>query len=328
VDIYERFAPQYAELGLVSIPVDRKKRSRVKGWKKLGVESYQKLLITHADANIALLDGTRGGLTRVDIDDAKLLDECLERFGETPVITKTPSGGFHLFYRSNGEQRMLGVEDKKIDILGSGGYGLVPGSMTDAGIYQFIEGSLIDLGGNLPHMKAAPQPRSGVPEQMRAGDGRNTFLFHSLRNEAQQCKDEAELVALADTLNNNFAEPLPATEVRRIAGSVWRYVQKGRLWVKGCEPSTLITKSIYDELNVKELNLFLGLTFAHGAKNGRPFVLAQPAAKAFGMSIHSLRLAQAGLEAKGFIEVVKRGERKKPQATIVRLSSRQKVPTI
>ena len=326
--IYEKFAPQYAELGLISIPVDRKKRPRVKGWEKLGVESYRKLLIAHADANIALLDGTRGGLTRVDIDDAKMLNECLERFGETPVITKTPSGGFHLFYRSNGESRKLGVEGKKIDILGHGGYGLVPGSMTDAGTYQFIAGSLIDLGGNLPHMKAVPQPHSVVPEQMREGDGRNTALFDALRNEAQNCKDEAELVAIGNTKNNKFAEPLPASEVRRTAGSVWRYVQEDRLLVKGCEPVTLITKSIYDELNGKELNLFLGLTFAHGAKKGGPFVLSQQAAKPFGMSVHVFRLAQAGLEAKGFIQVLQRGEYGKRHPTIVCLVSRQKVPTI
>ena len=332
--IYEKFAPQYAELGLISIPVDREKRPRVKGWKKLGIESYRKLLIAHADANIALLDGTRGGLIRVDIDDAKLLNECLERFGETPVITKTPSGGFHLFYRSNGEKRMLGVEGKKIDILGSGGYGLVPGSMTDAGAYEFIEGSLIDLGGSLPHMKAVPrmkavpQPRSVVPKQMREGDGRNTVLFDFLRNKAQQCKGDVELIALANTLNNDFAEPLSASEVRQIAGSVWRYVQEDRLLVKGCEPSTMITKSINDLLSAKELKLFLELTFAHGAKNGRPFVLAQQAAKAFGMSVHSLRSAQAGLHAKGFIEVLQRGEYGKRQPTIVRLSSRQKVTTI
>jgi hypothetical protein len=328
VGIYEKFAPQYAELGLVCIPVDRNKRSRVRGWEKLSVESYRKFLITHADANIALLDGTPGGITRVDIDDAKLFKECLERFGETPVITKTPSGGFHLFYRSNGEKRKLGVEGKKIDILGRCGYGLVPGSMTDAGTYQFIAGSLIDLGGNLPHMKAVPQPHSVVPEQMQAGDGRNTSLFDALRNEARHCKDEAELIVLANTLNNNFAEPLSANEVRRTAGSVWRYVQEGRLLVKGCEPATLITKSINDELNDKEMKLFIELTLAHGAKKGAPFVLAQQAAKNFKMSVHALRLAQAGLEAKGFIEVLQRGEYAKRHPTIVRLVSRQKVPTI
>ena len=97
---------------------------------------------------------------------------------------------------------------------------------------------------------------------------------------------------------------------------------------KGCEPATLITKSIYDELNGKELKLFLELTFAHGAKNGGSFVLAQQAAKAFGMSVHALRLAQAGLEAKGFIEVLQRGKCGKRYPTIVRLVSRQKVPTI
>jgi hypothetical protein len=57
----------------------------------------------------------------------------------------------------------------------------------------------------------------------------------------------------------------------------------------------------------KELKLFLGLIFAHGAKNGRHFVLAQQAAKTFKMSIHALGSAQSGLEAKGFIEVLQRG---------------------
>ena len=48
---------------------------------------------------------------------------------------------------------------------------------------------------------------------MRAGDDRNTSLFDALRSEAQQCKDEAELVARTDTLNNNFTEPLPALRI-------------------------------------------------------------------------------------------------------------------
>jgi len=317
--IFAEFAPQYAELGFVSIPVNRKKRAQVKGWKKFNVHSYRKFLSSHADANIALLDGTDGGLVRIDIDDSKLFDECLERFGQTPVIAATPSGGFHLFYRANGERRMLHIEGKKIDILGDGGYGLVPGSRTDAGTYRFIEGSLNDLGGHLPYMKDVPKFLPQAPGQMRTGDGRNKFLFNALRHEAQQYKDEVELIALANTLNNNFAEPLPSNEVHRVAGSVWRYLQEGRLWLRGCEASTLINKPMYDLLNEKELRLFIGLKLAHGAKRGDPFVLAQKAAETFGISIHSLRLAQAGLEAKGFIEVVQRGKLGEWKPTRVRL---------
>ncbi|MEO2048005.1 MAG: hypothetical protein ABGX16_15715, partial [Pirellulales bacterium] len=61
----------------------------------------------------------------------------------------------------------------------------------------------------------------------------------------------------------------------------------------------------------------------------RYFDTCHQTAKAFGVSIRSLRSAQAGLETKGFIEVVKGGGGcKKRQPTIVRLASRQKVTTI
>jgi hypothetical protein len=68
-----------------------------------GKNFLQKLACKHGAANVAILTGL-SSLTVIDVDRADLADAMLERFGPTPLIAETPSGGRHHYYRSGGER--------------------------------------------------------------------------------------------------------------------------------------------------------------------------------------------------------------------------------
>ena len=90
-------------------------------WKsRPGPESIRRFATKHGDANIGIITSL-SGLTVADVDEAgRDADEIIRRAGDTPLITRTPSGGLHLWYRSNGERsanlRSVGLA---VDVKGS-----------------------------------------------------------------------------------------------------------------------------------------------------------------------------------------------------------------
>ena len=98
------------------------------------------------EAVICLPTGTINGLSPIDVDmkngkDGFASMRALEdRHGETTrrLVSRTPSGGFHLFYRhrdgirNSSDQVAVGV-----DIRGEGGYVVLPPSRTDEGSYEW-----------------------------------------------------------------------------------------------------------------------------------------------------------------------------------------------
>ena len=66
-------------------------------WKRRpGSEFLADMIMTHPDANVGNLTGPMSETTVVDVDDPDLVGTAIERFGNTPVISRTPSGGVHL----------------------------------------------------------------------------------------------------------------------------------------------------------------------------------------------------------------------------------------
>ena len=141
-------------LALVPLGGDDGKVTLVK-WKYLkhrpGREYLKRLTTKHPTRNIGVLTGL-SRVTVVDVDDPELVDDMLRRFGDTPLITGTPRGGFHLWYKSNGERCQTGLNGLKVDIKGIGGVVVVPPSIRPTGphagkAYTFVKGSWDDLGG-------------------------------------------------------------------------------------------------------------------------------------------------------------------------------------
>src|SRR5262245_30433136 len=101
-----------AERGLAVIPCPgedgKSPRGAVAGyhrWKKRpGPDMIRRFAAEYGDANIGVITSL-SGLTIADVDEAgKDVDKIVSLAGDTPLQTRTPSGGLHLWYRSSGER--------------------------------------------------------------------------------------------------------------------------------------------------------------------------------------------------------------------------------
>src|SRR5262245_2784079 len=125
---FAEWAVSLAERGLAVIPCPgddgKSPRGAVAGyhrWKgPLGPEAIRRLAAKHGDANIGIIPSL-SGLTVADVDEGgKDAEEIIRRAGDTPLIIRTPSGGFHLYYRSNGERSAnLRPDGLAVDVRGS-----------------------------------------------------------------------------------------------------------------------------------------------------------------------------------------------------------------
>jgi len=224
--LFLNFAPDYAEYGLTVFPVggDNGKKPQVKNWRKFGPHTWEKLPSKFDNSNIGIVNKT---LTIVDIDNPKLFHKCLVRFGDTPIKIQTPSGGFHFWYRTNGERRRIGIDGQAVDVLGKGGYAVAPPSVKPAGgCYSFINGDVKNFP-NLPTIKpgALPDPQT---EATKETGQRNDKLFRFCLKSARGVKSENELAEIALAENQKFNPPLDIDEVCRIVKSAWQYQVSGK----------------------------------------------------------------------------------------------------
>jgi len=165
-------------------------------------------------------------------------------------MSRTASGGSHLFYQYNGEKLHIRVA-RSIDLLSNGGFVVVPNSRR---IWQSENGANVasqyrfELGG-WRDISRLPQLRQGALEDLleelgaeptrknanhnttisAVGIGqRNDRLFSNCLKQAASCGSSDELIAMAATYNATFLPPLPPQEVVKTAISAWRYQQDGR----------------------------------------------------------------------------------------------------
>jgi hypothetical protein len=233
---FASMAETYVRHGMAVIPCTGK-RPLVR-WQKMSQKTTARLLPRwredHADANVGLLTG-QSNLTVIDIDtaDTSIVTECERRFGQTPVVARTPRGGTHLFFRSSGERTTAKLGGQPIDVRGLGGFLVVPPSArADGRRYEFIRGSVEDLK-ELPAVK--PGSVSGVgrfrPTPIAEGK-RNDTLFRLAMKGATNCETLGELLARLEILNESqCSPPLDQSEVEHIAASAWRYQLRGQNWV-------------------------------------------------------------------------------------------------
>jgi hypothetical protein len=223
----------YAARRVATYPLKGNKTPAVRAYDRIGASYSAQLAMRFPDATAAgFVAGPRNRVTVVDIDsaDARLVDECLDRFGPTPLQIRSPSGGRHLYYRHNGETRRI-KPLPDVDILGAGNV-VAAGSVVPRGRYEIVLGSLDDLE-RLPHLaaRAAPpaQTRNHIPEGKR-----DDTLFRLLLREARHCDDFETLLDVGRTLNMNCVPPLEDNHVISKVKSAWNYETTGRNWV-GCK---------------------------------------------------------------------------------------------
>ncbi len=313
-------APRLAKIGLIPVPVGFDKRPAVANWQQFSPSTYRALLPRFAHYNVGILNG-RGPrpLTVVDIDDTRERDWCRERFGDTPAKVRTAGGGEHWYFAYNGERRRTRIDGHTVDLLGSGGFGLLPPSHSPSGVYQWIEGDT-DALADLPTIRATETTKAAT-DAHDASDGRNNTLFRAMLSAAANLSRYDDLMAEACEANREFAAPLDDAEVQKITASVWRYKEEGRLMTPGCESGLVLWDSLVEKcLKCPDaLALLAKIKKLHGAKGGEPFALpAATGPEIMGWSRGRFLRARNHLVGIGELRLVQAGQKGKRKPTIVR----------
>lgn len=233
--VFAEWQPAYAEVGIATFPVDLvdgRKCPAVGNYLRAGKPASREWARKFPDADaLGFACGARSGLTVLDLDSPceNLLADCLSRFGQSPVIARTPSGNHHVYYLHGGEGRKIRtlLPGEPVDLLG-GGYAIAPPSRFAEKGYSFIAGTLGDLA-SLPRMTLAiaKDAIDPVPSDAPRGSGRNDALFNACLVAAQECASANSLLEYALAFNAADVSPLPVDEVARTASSAWRYQDGG-----------------------------------------------------------------------------------------------------
>jgi len=120
----------------------------------------RQLVLRFPEANIGILTGpSRLCVVDVDSTDERLVAEMLRRFGITPLMIETPSGGKHLYFRLSGEycRNLRKSDGLPVDIKATGGFLVVPDSIRLCGEhagkpYRIVKGAWDEVA-RLPPIK-------------------------------------------------------------------------------------------------------------------------------------------------------------------------------
>jgi P4 family phage/plasmid primase-like protien len=195
-------ALRYAQLGLPVFPCKRKTKSPLvkKGFKAatLNEEQIKDWWAQWPNAMIGVPTGPSSGIDVIDIDVKP--QEFIDGFAflrqwesMSPLIVRTPSGGAHIWFKSDGKVR--NSTDRLapgIDTRGDGGYVIVPPSRKniDRAGYEFLRGGIDELD-KLPSF---PTTLLGRISQKHLGQSNNE----------PKAKPERVAAAMAVIPNNNL----------------------------------------------------------------------------------------------------------------------------
>jgi hypothetical protein len=179
--IFSRWQPRYAEHGIATFPVrieGKDKRPLSKGYQRTGIRGSAILASKFTEANaFGLVLGPHNKIEIVDVDtkEERALADALSIYGNSPIISRTASGGgFHIWYRHSEDawqhyptarRETRPDPSKPFDFLAAGMM-VAPPSIGPLGQYDFIEGGLDDLDSLKP--LASPVPPRRLPDSTEA----------------------------------------------------------------------------------------------------------------------------------------------------------------
>ena len=268
-------------------------------------------------------------VTVVDVDERGLVDVMIRRCGATPLVTATPRGGAHLWYRSNGERSgdyLRQAEGLDVDIKAAGSLIVVPPSIALEGhgkgrAYRFSAGSWNDLPG-LPVARTGSLQHT-TPSNVHSLRGivrhglRNDSLLRLLLRQVRHCDTETDLLDVATTIVQQHFElenvpEFSAVEIAKTVRSAWTMETKGRNWTgKEAKIMTNATQFQVLQRNPDALTLWMLLNWMHRG-HPDPFAIS-PKAMAEGEALDGwtyprrYREARDWLIAEDFLERVHKG---------------------
>jgi Bifunctional DNA primase/polymerase, N-terminal/Primase C terminal 1 (PriCT-1) len=287
----------YAAHRVATYPLSENKMPAIRGYERIGVHGSAQLALKFAEVTAAgFLAGSRNRITVADIDtdDEKLVEEIENRYGATPLLVRTPSGGWHAYYRHAGEARRIRPLPD-VDILG-GGNVVAALSVVPKGRYEIVRGSLEELD-RLPTMRQDNRPPARIPEGKR-----NNALFDYCKSVVSHCDDFDQLLDAALTwADARLAVPLPESEIAKTCRSVWDY-RGGRKRIM----NHIIDSKIYKALaaDTDALALFAYLSAENGTD--AEFMVADGLGEAMGWPRRFVPAARKTLLDLGIIRCVRR----------------------
>jgi Bifunctional DNA primase/polymerase, N-terminal len=271
--VFTEWQSKYAAVGIATVPIDPETKLFRGPWNKIGFPASTALTrkAKYQDCNgIGFVCGPRNGITDLDVDaaDRGLLQEALERHGESPIIVETASGKFHIWYRHNGERRSIRKlareiwgRDVPIDILGSG-LSVAPPTINSKGQYRFIRGGLEDVA-RLTTIRGLPSEEIVLPDDVleevppedvllqpviREGQ-RDNMLWRACMAQAKKVETFDELLIFSLQYNEEHMEPPLENHVAvSKAVSAWKYEERGENWFGSVGTVTVPARIINDLL--------------------------------------------------------------------------------
>ena len=312
----------YAEHNTPTFPVrfvDGDKRPMIGGYAKLGLKGSRALADKFPDADSFGFMVRKARVTILDVDtnDERVLADALDRHGQTPLLVRTQSGGFHAYYRNGGEPRSIRPwgKSRPIDLLGDG-YVLGAPSKGARGWYVPVQGTVDDLAC-LPPLTGLAHDQGVAPDGERIGKGkRGDALFrYCMQTAAKGCVVFSELLeratAFAATELEPHPDPITASDVKRAVKSALSYTERG-LNRFGGSAHVLLGHDVVDRYAACDpdaLALLVILKRHHWNREGG-FVIAKPAmAESLDWSPRRLLHARTRLVDDGLIRCINRGGR-------------------
>ena len=283
--IFAAAQPQYAALRIATFPFDATEEVKhgpmVLHYNRMGLRASRQIALRFPDApGLAAMAGARNRFTVVDIDERgavgeRLLADVQRRFGNAKVVTRTGSGGFHCYYRHNGEGRKIRPDPRKpVDLIG-GGPIVLPPTRGYRGNYEIIHGRVEDLAA-LERMRLKPGPGAHSitldPTSIRVGE-RDQKFWPYIKRYAHQAKSFLELQDHAREINNMMPMPLSDAEVIAKCRYWWDKTERGEnKW--GVGQFTTVDHALIDHLMMRDPDAFTLLMFLRRHHWGRDFYLA------------------------------------------------------
>jgi hypothetical protein len=248
--IFSKWQPRYAEHGIATFPVrieGKDKRPMNQGYQRTGLRGSAELGKKFTDAQaLGIILGARNNIELVDIDtkDERALADALSTYGDTPIISRTASGGgYHAWYRySDGAWKPHGKSRRAIrpdrtkpfDFLATG-MAVVPPSVGPLGRYEFIRGGLDDVGALKPLARPVPAEQhdfaaiaAALPTLPATEGSRNTKTWRYAMRFAKSATTLDQLITEILAFNERSLPPLEKEEVMTICDSAWAYTQNNQ----------------------------------------------------------------------------------------------------
>jgi hypothetical protein len=327
--IFAAAQPKYAALGIATFPFDAteevKRGPLVSQYNRMGLPASKQMALRFPDApGLAAMAGKRNRFTIVDIDERgaageRLLADVQHQFGDSKVVVRTGSGGFHCYYLHNGEGRKIRPDPRKpIDLIG-GGPIVLPPTRGFRGNYAIIQGRLDDLAALEPiRAKCATVADSAFDGLRSARDGgRDKKFWPHVARQAHVVKSLDELIAVAREMNELMAEPWSDTEVDseivKRCKYWWDKTQKGENWF-GIGKYVRSTHEEIDSMFANPLNqdAYLLLAYLRRYHWGRSFSFANAMHQSLNWTLRRFVAARARLIELGYVIVIKQATRHDP----------------